>query len=48
MLAVTLGYEDAAKLLHETLQEEKSADETLTRIVEKSVNKKVSREPVEA
>lgn len=47
-LAKTLGYDDAAKLLHETLQEEKNADETLTRIAEKSVNKKASREPVEA
>ncbi len=47
-LAKTLGYDDAAQLLHATLQEEKNADENLTRIAEKNVNKKASREPVEA
>ncbi|WNW14013.1 ferritin-like domain-containing protein [Pseudomonas sp. DTU_2021_1001937_2_SI_NGA_ILE_001] len=36
-MARQLGMEDAASLLEETLQEEKSADEKLTRIAEQSV-----------
>jgi ferritin-like metal-binding protein YciE len=38
-LARQLGHTDAAKLLDETLDEESAADEKLTKIAEKSVNK---------
>jgi ferritin-like metal-binding protein YciE len=38
-LARQLGHTDAAKLLNETLDEESSADEKLTKIAETSVNK---------
>ena len=38
-LAQQLGHTDAAKLLNETLDEESAADEKLTKIAEKSVNK---------
>jgi ferritin-like metal-binding protein YciE len=37
-LAMVLGYEDAAELLLQTLDEEKAADSTLTSIAENSVN----------
>lgn len=37
-----LGMEDAARLLDETLQEEKRADELLTRIAESSANAKAA------
>jgi len=37
-LAVTLGLNDAAKLLKETLEEEKQTDHLLTEIAESSVN----------
>src|SRR3569832_1707314 len=37
-LAKTLGYNDAANLMHHTLTEEKKADELLTQIAEKHVN----------
>lgn len=39
-LAETLGYPDAVSLLRQTLSEEKQADELLTSIAEKGVNKK--------
>jgi ferritin-like metal-binding protein YciE len=42
-LATRLGHEDAAALLEETLDEEKEADETLTRIAETQVNRKAER-----
>ena len=38
--ALMLGHEDAAKLLDETLQEEKKADALLSQIAEKAVNAK--------
>ena len=38
-LAKQLGHTDAAKLLNQTLDEESAADEKLTKIAEKSVNK---------
>ena len=40
--AKQLGMTDAARLLDQTLQEEKKADETLTRIAETMVNPKAS------
>jgi ferritin-like metal-binding protein YciE len=43
-LAETLGYMDAATLLKQTLSEEKNADELLSRIAEKSVNKRALQE----
>ena len=43
-LARTLGYEDAAILLRQTLDEEKKADELLTRIAQESVNQKALQE----
>jgi ferritin-like metal-binding protein YciE len=42
-LAQQLGHTDAAKLLNETLDEESAADEKLTTIAEKSVNKAATR-----
>ena len=36
--ATTLGFDDAAALLRETLDEEKEADENLTEIAESSIN----------
>jgi ferritin-like metal-binding protein YciE len=47
-LAKTLGYNEAADLMYQTLTEEKNADTLLTRIAEKSVNYKASLEPQEA
>lgn len=47
-LAKTLGYNDAANLLHQTLSEEKRADELLTRIAQTNVNYEASLEPQEA
>jgi ferritin-like metal-binding protein YciE len=41
--AQQLGDEQAAKLLGETLEEEKEADERLTEIAESSVNAKAER-----
>lgn len=38
-----LGYEDAAALLHETLQEEKDADEALTRLARGGINADAAR-----
>lgn len=47
-LAKVLGYSDAASVLHQTLEEEKEADELLTQIAENNVNYKASTEPAEA
>ena len=43
-LASTLGLEEAASLLHQTLEEEKQTDVLLTGIAEKSVNYKAATE----
>ncbi|HET7409466.1 MAG TPA: DUF892 family protein [Paracoccaceae bacterium] len=40
--AKRLGHNDAAKLLEETLKEEKATDEKLTKVAEQSVNKKAA------
>ncbi len=44
-LAVTLGLNDVADLLYQTLAEEKEADSLLTDIAEKSVNYEAAEEP---
>ena len=44
-LAKTLGYDDVANILEQTLTEEKEADALLTQIAESSVNYEASREP---
>ncbi len=41
--AATLGYTQAAELLQQTLDEEKTADETLTRLAERFVNPELIR-----
>jgi ferritin-like metal-binding protein YciE len=41
-LAHTLGHEDIAKLLSQTLQEEKNADQKLTEIAENGINYEAS------
>ncbi|HMJ67359.1 MAG TPA: ferritin-like domain-containing protein [Cyclobacteriaceae bacterium] len=41
--ATTLGLEDAAELLEETLNEEKNADETLTGVAESAINLKAAK-----
>jgi ferritin-like metal-binding protein YciE len=41
--AATLGYTPAAELLQQTLEEEKRADETLTRLAERFVNPQLIR-----
>ena len=46
-LAKTLGYEDAADLLSQTLEEEKKADDLLTEIAQNKVNYQASTEPAE-
>jgi len=46
-LAKTLGYEDAAEVLYQTLEEEKEADELLTEIAENNINYEASEEPEE-
>lgn len=46
-LAKTLGYNEAANILGQTLAEEKEADALLTQIAESSVNYQASREPQE-
>ena len=46
-LAKTLGYEDAADLLTQTLEEEKEADSMLTQIAENNINYQASIEPKE-
>jgi ferritin-like metal-binding protein YciE len=43
-LARTLGLEDAAALLHTTLEEEKDADETLSQLAEEHINYDASEE----
>lgn len=43
-LAKTLGRNDAAELLHQTLEEEKQADEKLTEIAEWNVNQAAANE----
>lgn len=47
-LAKTLGYNDAANLMHQTLMEEKDADTMLTQIAESNANYQASREPQNA
>ena len=47
-LALTLGYEQVAHILGQTLGEEKEADALLTQIAENTVNKKARREPQSA
>ncbi|MEP7265437.1 MAG: ferritin-like domain-containing protein [Bacteroidota bacterium] len=42
--ATTLGMDDAAELLEETLDEEKAADETLTEVAESAVNVEAAEE----
>lgn len=44
-LAKTLGYEDAASILRQTLSEEKEADALLTQIAENNINYQASTEP---
>ncbi|WP_183566072.1 ferritin-like domain-containing protein [Mucilaginibacter sp. SP1R1] len=46
-LAKTLGYSDAADLLGQTLEEEKEADNLLTRIAENNINYQASTEAKE-
>ena len=46
--AKTLGMDDVAELLHQTLDEEKYADEKLTEIAEWQVNKQAQQEKGEA
>lgn len=43
-LAKTLGMNDAAEILHQTLEDEKQADEKLTEIAEWNVNKAATQE----
>ena len=43
-LAITLGLEDVADILEQTLEEEKETDEKLTEIAENSVNYEASEE----
>lgn len=43
-LAKTLGMNDAAQILHQTLEDEKQADEKLTEIAEWSVNQAAAQE----
>lgn len=43
-LAVTLGLDDVADLLSQTLEEEKEADETLTSIAENNINYEAAEE----
>jgi ferritin-like metal-binding protein YciE len=45
--ALTLGLNDAADLLEETLEEEKAADEQLTMVAEAEINLQASEEPAE-
>ncbi len=41
--AKQLGHQDAAKILHETLDEEKRTDEKLTQIAERAVNARANK-----
>ncbi len=43
-LAKTMGHDDVADLLYQTLQEEKKADETLTTVAENHINYDASKE----
>lgn len=43
-LAKVLGHDDAEKILHETLEEERETDEKLTRIAESHVNRDARQE----
>jgi ferritin-like metal-binding protein YciE len=43
-IAKTLGHDDIASLMKQTLAEEKEADETLTELAENSVNMKATKE----
>jgi len=47
-LAKTLGYDEAANIMYQTLSEEKQADALLTQIAEKNVNYQASLEPLNA
>jgi len=46
-LAKTLGYDEAADILSQTLAEEKKADELLTSIAENDINYQAANEPKE-
>ena len=43
-LAKTLGHDDIADILYETLEEEKAADQKLTDVAENEVNYKAAEE----
>ncbi|MNR09857.1 hypothetical protein D3C85_1260790 [compost metagenome] len=43
-LSLTLGLEDVAEILAQTLEEEKKADQKLTEVAEKDINYKASQE----
>ena len=45
-IAKTLGMNDAAEVLHQTLDEEKQADEKLTEVAEWHVNQEAEKEEV--
>ncbi len=47
-LAKTLGQKDIAKILKETLEEEKETDALLTELAEADINEEASEEPVAA
>ncbi|WP_423147835.1 ferritin-like domain-containing protein [Rubrolithibacter danxiaensis] len=47
-LAKTLGFADAVEILVQTLNEEKEADELLTRIAKDNINYQASKEPMES
>jgi len=47
-LAKTLGYDEAANIMYQTLSEEKQADALLTQIAERDVNYMASLEPQNA
>lgn len=44
VLARQMGHEDAAKLLDQTLQEEKATDQKLTQLAEQGVNQQATRQ----
>jgi ferritin-like metal-binding protein YciE len=46
-LAEVLGHEDAARIMKQTLAEEKEADKLLTQIAEKDINYRAGQEPAE-
>lgn len=43
-IARSLGHEEAAKILEETLNEEKETDQKLTRLAESDINEKAMRQ----